>query len=97
MTRTILLYDHVKYCLYLIILYNYVVLTKLNEKTERLQNKLESAEAEIENLLSENFYLQKIIAEKDKRIEHLTRICRSASHKTIKKKINNTTLNMTNS
>lgn len=52
-------------------------LKKLNEKMEHLQNKLGSAEEEIENLLSENFALQKKIAEQDKKIERLTRVCRS--------------------
>lgn len=72
-------------------------LTELKAKIECLQNKLGSAEAEIENLLFENFSLQKKIADQDKKIEHLSRICRSPSHKIIKKKTNNATLNMTNS
>lgn len=47
---------------------------------EILQNKLGSAETEIENLLSENFSLQKIIAEQKTKIERLTRICKSPTH-----------------
>lgn len=54
-------------------------LTELNGKIELLRNKLGSAEEEIEKLLSENFALQKKIATQDKKIEGMTRVCRSPS------------------
>lgn len=60
-----------------------------------MENKLGSAETEIENLLSENFPLQKIIAEQKKIIEELFRICKSPTNR-IRKNTNNKTLNMTN-
>lgn len=69
-------------------------LAELNEKIEILQNKLGSAEAEIENLLSENLSFQAIIAEQKKKIELLTRICKSPNKRT-KKSTNNKTLNTT--
>lgn len=52
-------------------------LTEMNEKVELLQYKLGSAEAEIDNLLAENFQLQKKIAEQELKIEKLTRICKT--------------------
>lgn len=70
-------------------------LTDLNEKIEILQSKLGSAEAEIENLLSENFSCQKIIAEQKTKIELLTRICKSPNKRT-RKSTNNKILNTTN-
>lgn len=68
----------------------------LNERMELLQNKLGSAEEEIENLLSENFSLQKRITEQEKKIERLTRICRSPCNITSKRR-SSINLNSTNS
>lgn len=68
----------------------------LYERMELLQNKLGSAEEEIDNLLSENFSLQKRITEQEKKIERLSKICRSPCNITSKRR-SSINLNSTNS
>lgn len=50
---------------------------ELKTKIMCLETKLESADIEIERLLAENYKLNEIIANRDSKINQLTRICRS--------------------
>lgn len=49
------------------------------EKNLHLESKLESADAEIERLMTENYSLNEIIAKRDAKINQLLHICRSTN------------------
>lgn len=63
----------------------------------KLENKLQTAENEIENLIVENFSLKKQILAYERKTEVLSQICKTTKKKTGKgnKSINKTTLNFT--